>query len=247
MKSKAIIATIVLLVASMFVAAVSAQNEQVGLRGIDPIRGIFGELMRVTTDTTGLTVEEITEQIGEGATLGEVISNNGGDVETVISSVLATVSSRLQEQVDADKITQALSEQLQATVEQYLRDLMNNDAPIPRIDRPNNRRGEQIEMGVFAEFVRVITETTGLTVREILEQVDEDTTLADIIEANGADVNNVVDSVLASLSTRLQEQLDAGNITAEQMSSVMDRAEQRLTDWINGDISLPRMNKNPGR
>lgn len=244
MKRKAIITTIILLIVSMFVGVVSAQdtsdNQPKAQDRLLPIEGIFGEMMRLATEETGLTVEEIAQQIRDGATLGEVITNNGGDVETVIASVLETVSGRIQEQVDAGTITQALADQLVATADQLLEDWMNDAAPFPRIGRPNNGRGERIEMGVFAEFVRVVTEMTGLTVQEIAEQMKDGATLSEVITANGGNVDTVTQTVMDSLSSKLQEQVDAGNITSEQMTGIAETAEQRLTDWINGDAPLPR-------
>lgn len=250
MKTKAIFATIIFLVVSMFVGAVSAQDEpsnQRGQGGIQPERALFGELMRVATETTGLTPQEIGQQIQDGAALGEIITANGGDVDTVIETVLASASTRLQEAVDAGNITQALADQLLATANQWLLDWMNGDAPFPRPNRPDNRRENPVERAVFGELARVVTETTGLTMQEIAEQIRDGATLGEVITANGGDVDTVIETVLASASTRLQEAVDAGNMTAEQMTEIMETAEQHLGDWMTGEAQFPRADRPDNR
>jgi hypothetical protein len=251
MKSKVIIATLIFIVLSMVMGAVSAQDaagRQPGQAGIQPIQSLFGELIRVVAETTGLTPQEIVQQIGDGASLSDVITANGGDVETIVDTVLRTVSTRLQEQVDADNLTQALADQLLATAEQFLRDWVNGDLAFPHLDRPTPIR-DRIGQGILGELARVVTETTGLTLREIAQEIRDGATLGEVIDANGGNVDTVINTVLENTSSHLQEQVDAGNLSSEQMTSIMEVAQQRLTDWMNGEAPFPLPNRrgNPQR
>ena len=45
--------------------------------------GIFDTVFTIVSDETGLSTDELQDQIGEGATLSEIIVTNDGDVESV--------------------------------------------------------------------------------------------------------------------------------------------------------------------
>lgn len=87
-----------------------------------------GPMMDIISEATGLDIETIREQSANGATLAEIITNNGGDVEEVKAKL-----------IDAWSNMPNSSEQ---DIEQRVEDMLNNPLPQPNFEgggRPGPR------------------------------------------------------------------------------------------------------------
>lgn len=73
----------------------------------------------------------------------------------------------------------------------------------------------------------------GTTPQELREQLRSGRTIAQIAEANGADVQAVVDAMVAEVAKRVDEKVASGSITREQGDALIERATKRITDRVN--------------
>jgi len=83
-------------------------------------------LLSAAVDATGLTAQEIAQAVRDGATLGEVITSNGGDPAAVIQSALATVKTTLDEAVTNGRVTQEQEDAMLAGLQAFYEAVMNN-------------------------------------------------------------------------------------------------------------------------
>jgi 3-hydroxyacyl-CoA dehydrogenase len=67
---------------------------------------------------------EIGSQIGEGATLAEVVTNNGGDVDEVIAAAVAAATEQANQAVANGRITQEQADELLARLETLYQNAM---------------------------------------------------------------------------------------------------------------------------
>lgn len=74
-------------------------------------------LMQIISDATGLDVDSIRQQTADGATLAEIITANGGNVEEVKARLIESMS----QMPNADE----------TDIEQRVSDLLNNPVPQP--------------------------------------------------------------------------------------------------------------------
>ncbi len=86
------------------------------------------------------------------------------------------------------------------------------------------------------EVMDAIIAETGLEPQEILGQLRDGGTLADIITSNGGNVDNVIAVALANISERTAQAVQNGNLTQERADEILANAETRITEWMNNPL-----------
>jgi hypothetical protein len=86
-------------------------------------------------------------------------------------------------------------------------------------------------------LIDIIADETGLTPQEIFQAARQDEmTLAEVITANGGNVDAVVAAAVTQAEERLAEGVEAGRITQDRADEMLATLEQSLRDGLNGDL-----------
>ena len=220
MKNKAIIISILAIVMSLFVGVAAAQDDSTAA-GNHPGRGdgFLGDVLEVVTEATGLAPQEIMEQLREGTTLTTVIENAGGDASAVIAEVQAESDSRIEELFTTEF------------------DFSGRN--------PGGLR-DRVRDGVMGELATAVSDATGLELVDIMQQVRDGATVAEIITDNGGDVDAVIATVVDAVTTAVNERVASEELTQENADTILENLEETVTNWINGDTAFPNRN-NAGR
>jgi len=214
MKNKAIVISILVLVMSLFVGVIAAQEDDTTANRPGRGRNLLHDIVEIVTEATGLTQQEIMEQLQDGATLAEVVENAGGDVDAVIADVETLMSEQIEE-------------------------LFNTEFDFEGRDGNGFGIRDRVRNGVLGEVATAISAETGLETTEILQQVRDGEILADIITNNGGDVDTVVAAVVEAVTTNVNERVESEQITQEQADTILENLEETVTDLINGELELP--------
>lgn len=99
----------------------------------------------------------------------------------------------------------------------------------------------------FGGNSEIITEATGLTQEEIRDAVQAGSTVAELIEANGGDVDSVVAELVAEATTHINEKVDEGRITQEQADERIAGLEEHIVSRLNGTFERPEGVDGQGR
>lgn len=94
-----------------------------------PIHKSIRHIFDVIAEATGLDSHEIRQQLADGATLAEVITNAGASVEDIKSDLLSQLTERLNEAVANGRMTQALADGLVAEASVRLDRLFEREFP----------------------------------------------------------------------------------------------------------------------
>lgn len=86
----------------------------------------------------------------------------------------------------------------------------------------------------------------GITPQELREALAEDSTLAELAEANGSSGDELVAFLVGEIEERLDLAVENGRITEEEKDEHLANAEEKVTDLVNGDIDFPRPRRGPG-
>jgi hypothetical protein len=225
-----ILISMILSAMTMLVGIVSAQDDtkRDGVRG-----GIIREVLQVASEETGLSIRDIMSQMQpDGATLADVIEANGGSVDAVITTSIANVTDRANQAVADGDATQEQVDQLLSNLEQLITDGINGD--LPRGDNGSPRRN------MARMLVTTIADETGMDARDVVQATRDGATPAEVIEANGGSVDNVIASATVTVTDRVNEAVANGNMTQEQADNILGNIEQTLTDILNGEFERPR-------
>lgn len=91
------------------------------------------------------------------------------------------------------------------------------------------------ERGPRGRHLDVVAEALGLTEDEVRTALHDGQTIAELAEAQGVDVQAVVDAMLAELEARLAERVAAGDLTQEEADEKLAGAEEHLTAVAEGE------------
>jgi hypothetical protein len=98
--------------------------------------------------------------------------------------------------------------------------------------RPLRQASEQI-------LVNVTADATGLRPVQILQQLRNGSTLADIITANGGSVDDVITAAVTAATERINDAVANNNMTQEQADELMASLPDVYTAAVNGELGRP--------
>ena len=84
----------------------------------------------------------------------------------------------------------------------------------------------------------VAAATIGITEADLIEALRGGQTVAEVAEANGVEVQTVIDALVAEVNTRVNDAVANGNLGAERAEEIKANAVERVTDFVNGEFRL---------
>lgn len=213
------------------VAAVAAQDTPTTPDPDGP-RGRFGErfggrddrfpnfdlntdLIQATVEEfTGLSSEDLRVALRDGGTLSELIVANGETVDAFIEAATAPIFAEVDAAVEAGSLDADRAETLKANVTTRLTE---------RIESP--RRGGLGRGSLNNINGELVEQYTGLTPNEARAALRDGTTMAELIEANGASVDEFIAEAVAQAEEAIQARAD------ERLANL----ETTITALVNGE------------
>jgi hypothetical protein len=81
----------------------------------------------------------------------------------------------------------------------------------------------------------VAADALGVTEVELAEALRDGSSIADVAEEQGVDVQTVIDALVASATAAIDERLAAGDLDEEQATALKEDLKERITDRVNGE------------
>ena len=82
-------------------------------------------------------------------------------------------------------------------------------------------------------LLETVSDVVGLSPEEICELRQEGMSLVEIAEQQGVDEQTLTDAVLAAAAEALQQKVDEGILTQEQVDLILERLTDRVSDDLN--------------
>lgn len=79
----------------------------------------------------GLSVDDLRTQLGSGTTLAEIAKKQGKNVDSLVSALVAVAKQQVDESVKAGRLSQETATQIEKTLEQRVRAVVQNGHPTP--------------------------------------------------------------------------------------------------------------------
>lgn len=209
---------VVVLAAASVGAAAAQERGQFGGRGDRPLR----QVVETVASEIGISVRDLIQQVRGGSTVADVIAANGGDVAAVTAAAVAEATEQINQAVADGRITQERADVMLQNVEEWVTAAINGDLP----------RG-----GRFGDRERVIldaiTEATGLAPQQIAQQVRDGATLAEVISANGGDVDAIIDLAVQTATDRINQAVANGRISQDEANELLTNLDSTITELFN--------------
>lgn len=92
-----------------------------------------------------------------------------------------------------------------------------------------------------------VTDLLGIDAAELRELLADGQTLAEIGEANGVSVDELVAAIVSELEERLASAVEDGDLTQEEADEKLAEATERATALVNGELERPERDGFRGR
>jgi hypothetical protein len=191
------------------------------------VRGVSQRILtQAVADATGLRVPQVLQQVREGSILADIITANGGDVDTVVNNAVAAATEQINAAVATGRLGQEHADQLIANLPDFY------DAAVNRQLRPN-RFQLIFGRGVLA----LAADQTGMTAQDIVQELRAGKSLGDILAEHNVDAVAFIESAAIQIQERLDTAVSNGRITQEQADQMLQMFRERLSERINGSGS----------
>lgn len=137
---------------------------------------------------------------------------------------------KAQEEVVDEALSEGWLTEDQAEMLQWRMD----QAPGLRMPGPGKGHGMLGRgMGIGGDnLLSVAADELGMSVTELLAELQDGQSIADVAAAQGADSQAIVDSYLAALQEDMDEAVAEGRITQNQADHMLQQAEERATNQV---------------
>jgi len=160
------------------------------------------------------------------------------DDDGLVGSFLARVAEKLG--VSEDELQAAIDEARTETLDEAVAEgkltekqaqrLQEGDFPFRGFGGPMRHRHGDV-MGAAAEVL-------GMTQADLMEQLRDGNSLAEVAEAQGKDLEAFKTELLAQVKTQLDELVAERDLTQEQADDVFQRTEENIDGIVNGEGCL---------
>jgi len=193
------------------------------------------DFFREVLDYLGVTPEQVRELRGEGRGPAEILEELGLTEEDVREAVEVVI----EEKVADGTLTQEQADRMM--------EWLDGEAPLGIGSLGMRMANLGMRMGRFA-ITEHLCDLLGLSPEELREELREGKTLAEILEEQGVDREELQEAMLAGLTEMIEEKVADGTLTREQADRILDRIEERQ-GWALGRMAFgqaPRMAFGPG-
>jgi transposase-like protein len=104
-------------------------------------------------------------------------------------------------------------------------------------ERGPGRGPERGLLGVAAEML-------DMTIDELVAQLDDDTSIADVAAAQGVAADTIVDAVVAQAEERMQQAVENGRLTEAEAAERLAQMRERVSEHIN-EPGMPQRPQRP--
>ncbi len=149
---------------------------------------------------------------------------------------------------ETTRVRPTLEDALGELVEENVITQEQADAVAAKLSETFAHRGDFGRAGASGlRVLRTFLDALDMTPPEVAEALENGSTIAELAENAGLDVESLMDEAVAAAEARIQTHVDAGRIDAETAAEKIAELEQRITDVVNGDADFGFRRTQEGR
>jgi predicted DNA-binding protein YlxM (UPF0122 family) len=188
-----------------------------------------GDILETIAEVLGLTPEDLRTELRDGKTVAEVAEAQGVDTQAIVDAVNAEIEQWVQEAVAEGRLTQEQADRiLESLADADGERLLGLAMPFG----PHMRGGFGRGWGGPGGALDAAAEVLGMEPEELMAELREGKTLAEIAEEKGVDLQAVEDAMLAHVEETLQQAEEDGTLTPECAECARQRLQDCEGNWL---------------
>ena len=179
--------------------------------GAEPHAGP-GMQLSVAAKAIGITDDELRTALENGQSIAQVAEANGVEVQTVIDAMVAAGTKRLEAAIDSlpDRVAEAVQHE-----------------GLPDWGPGGHGRGH------FGAGLDAAAKAIGIDSEELRSAIQDGSTIAEVADANGVDVQTVIDALVKEAETHLDEAVANGRLTEDQAAAIKANLPDRIDALVH--------------
>jgi uncharacterized protein (DUF433 family) len=180
-----------------------------------------GAGLAVAAEALGVTEAELVAALQDGQSIAEVADAEGVEVQTVIDALVADATTGLEAAIDG------LPDRMTALVNQQglpFGDGHGRGGP----GGPGGPHGRGPGLDAAASAI-------GITEQELATALQDGSTIAEVADANGVEVQTVIDALVSAAGDHLDEEVTEGDLTEAEAATRKAALEVMIASMVNGE------------
>jgi hypothetical protein len=164
----------------------------------------------------------------DGKSLREIFAANGIDTQAVVQTVLGQLEARLKMAVAEGKLTDAQAQKILAAAREALPKILDQHGkPGGHGDNPgSHERIGKASLSVAADAI-------GIGERDLLKELRDGQTIAQVATAHNVPVQTVIDQMVAAANAAIDRAAAGGKIKPENVVKAKEKALAAITKLVN--------------
>lgn len=204
-------------------------------------------------EVLGMEVDDLAAQLRDGATIAEIA---GDKTPEVIDALVAEQDARIDDAVEDGRLSEEEAEDVRSALTERITAMVNGEYGLhmggfpfdtPRFSGPrefgfhgpggfefHGPRGFGFRFhGGFQ--LEDAADAIGITLEELLEQLQDGKSIAEVAEDEGVDPQDVIGALVADIDERLDNAVADERLTREQADEIRAMAVESITAMVNGE------------
>ncbi len=218
------------LVAVMIVLAFGATtpaNAQGNGKGVG--KNAVQAVMDAVTQVTGLTNTDVLKELADGKSLNDIITEHKADPAAVKAAAKVTLTADINKAVTDGKLTQVQADKLIANLDTALDKALSRTFP--------NLKGSAKATLLKANAVGILFDETAketkLSKRDLLQELRDGKTLAQVATAHSVDPKAIVDASVQQATKRLNVLVDKSKVKRDEADKLIAELPTYFTQKMN--------------
>jgi len=188
-----------------------------------------GAVMETVAEMLGLTPEDLGSELRGGKTVAEVAEAQGVDTQSIVDAVNAEVQEWVQQAVDEGRLTQEQADRILEGMADFDGErLLGLGMPFG----PHMRGGFGRGWGGLWGGLDAAAQVLGMEPDDLMAELRDGKTLAEIAEEKGVDPQAVEDAMIAQMEEMLQQAEEDGTLTPECAECARQRFGECEGNWL---------------
>jgi hypothetical protein len=182
---------------------------------IGPFIGGGKDVLEAGAKALNLSVDDLLAKLRDGkTTIADVAKEQNVDVQTVIDAMTAAAKSDIT-------------------------DMVNNPLPVPPKfpDFPDGLKGPGFGFGPLGgmkeDKLGAAAKALGITADELIKDLRNGQSIADVAKAKNIDVNTVIDAIVRDAQSSIDAAVKDGKLTQDEATKLKGDLKDRVTDLVN--------------
>jgi urease gamma subunit len=198
---------------------------------IRPFIGAGKDVLDAGAKALDLSTDDLLAKLRDGkTTIADIAKQQNVDVQTVIDAMAAVAKSDIT-------------------------DLVNNPLPVPP-SFPDGSKGPGFGFGHHGGLrenkLDAAAKALGITADELMKELRNGQSIADVAKAKSVDVSNVIDAIVTDAQSTIDAAVKDGHLTQDEATKLKSDLKDRITNLVNntrpkGEGHFPGGDFGPGR